>query len=253
VSGSSATSSAVLELEDVSKRFGALAAVDGISLRVAAGERWALIGPNGAGKTTLFRLIAGEHSVSSGRVRLAGRDVTTMPENRRARLGVARTFQVTNLFADLTVEQNVVIAAQARLPRRYAFWRSGRLRGELADIVKEVLEQTGIADLRHRAVGELAHGEQRQLELAVALAQQPRLLLLDEPAAGLSAAERMLMHRLLSDLRPDLAVILVEHDMALAFDLAHIVLCMDNGVEVARGTPAEIQQDAFVTASYLKG
>jgi len=244
--------SATLVLDDVGKRFGALVAVSGISMEVEQGARWAVIGPNGAGKTTLFRLISGEHGLTTGRVSLFGRDVSRVAEHRRTRMGLCRTFQITNLFTDLTVEDNVRVAAQAHSPQRIAFWRTARLRGELADRADHALEVIGLSDKRRRKVNELGHGEQRQLEIAVALAQDPKILLLDEPAAGLSASERVIMRDLVESLPRDLSILLIEHDMALALGLVDHVLCMDNGTPIASGTPDEIRADERVQSVYLR-
>lgn len=243
----------VLRLEHVTKRFGALAAVQDVSMTVRRGDRWAVIGPNGAGKTTLFRIIAGEHRPTSGQVELFGRDVTRATAHRRARAGLGRTFQITNLFKDMTVEQNVTVAAQALGATRYTFWKPARLTGDLAERVGRALAAVELDDERRvRLAKELSHGEQRQLEIAVALAQHPRLLLLDEPAAGLSASERALMRSVVEGLPRDLSVVLIEHDMTLALHLADRVLCMDNGETIAEGTPAEIRANEQVQAVYLR-
>ena len=243
----------VLRLDRVTKRFGALAAVQDVSMTVRRGDRWAVIGPNGAGKTTLFRLIAGEHRPTSGQVELFGRDVTRTTAHRRARAGLGRTFQITNLFSDLTVEQNVAVAAQAIGGERFTFWKPARLTGEVAAHAEAALGAVELDDQRRaRLVKELSHGEQRQLEIAVALAQRPRLLLLDEPAAGLSASERVLMRSVVEGLPRDLSLVLIEHDMGLALRLADRVLCMDNGELIAEGTPDEIRANEQVQAVYLK-
>lgn len=247
-----ASGAPLLEARSVSRHFGALAAVSEVSLTVQRGERWAVIGPNGAGKTTLFRVIAGEHSPTGGSISLFGSDVIRANEQRRARAGLARTYQVSNLFAELTAEQNVVLAAQSHHSRRFQFWRSPRLRGDIRDIVDHSLEQTALVHARKRTVKQLSHGEQRQLELAVALAQRPKLLLLDEPAAGLSASERVVMRDLVEALPADLGVILIEHDMPLALGLVQKVLVMDNGKPVASGTPEEIRANELVQSIYLK-
>jgi branched-chain amino acid transport system ATP-binding protein len=242
----------VLELDHVGVRFGGLQAVDDVSLRVAAGERWAVIGPNGAGKTTLFKTITGECLPATGKVRLFGRDVTRWPPHRRARTGLGRTYQVTNVFPRLTVRQNVTIAAQANRPGRLRCWWPQRTHGELGDRIDATLEQVGLTRQRDRLAGELSHGEQRQLELALGLAGEPRVLLLDEPAAGLSASERGLMRQLIGELPAELSVVLIEHDMALALDLVERVLCMDNGRPIAAGDPAEIRANEQVQAVYLR-
>jgi len=243
----------VLHLDRVTKRFGALAAVHEISMTVRRGERWAVIGPNGAGKTTLFRIIAGEHRPTEGQVELFGRDVTRTAAHRRARSGLGRTFQITNLFSDMTVEQNATVAAQALGPTPYMFWKPARLTGDMAEHVETALAAVELDDHRRdRLVKELSHGEQRQLEIAVALAQRPKLLLLDEPAAGLSASERVLMRTVIEGLPRDLSLVLIEHDMTLALHLADQVLCMDNGETIAEGTPDEIRANEQVQAVYLR-
>ena len=248
-----APSDVVLRLDSVTKRFGALAAVNDVSMTVRRGDRWAVIGPNGAGKTTLFRVISGEYRPTSGAVHLFGRDVTRTSAHRRARSGLGRTFQVTNLFKDVTVEGNVVVAAQATAGRPYAFWRPARPTGDVAERVEAALRAVDLDDHRRtRTVKQLSHGEQRQLEIAVALAQRPQLLLLDEPAAGLSASERVLMRTLVEGLPSELSVVLIEHDMALALGLVDHVLCMDNGQTIAEGTPDDIRANEQVQAVYLR-
>jgi branched-chain amino acid transport system ATP-binding protein len=248
-----ARSDVVLRLDSVTKRFGALAAVNDVSMTVRRGDRWAVIGPNGAGKTTLFRVICGEYRPTGGTVHLFGRDVTRTSAHRRAREGLGRTFQVTNLFMDMTVEGNVIVAAQATTGRPYAFWRPARPTGDVAERVEAALHAVGLDDHRRaRMVKQLSHGEQRQLEIAVALAQRPQLLLLDEPAAGLSASERVLMRRLVESLPSELSVVLIEHDIALALGLVEHVLCMDNGQTIAEGTPDDIRANEQVQAVYLR-
>ena len=242
---------AVLRLDQVSRRFGGLLAVDGVSLEVGTGDRLAVIGPNGAGKTTLFRLIAGELRPSGGRVWLFGRDVTRMPAHRRAHLGLARTFQVSNLFASGTVEENARLAAYGRDRRRWRFWWPVSQRDERARRALDALDRVGLAGRRGARVADLSHGEQRQLEIAMALATEPRLLLLDEPAAGLAAAERLVLRELLGSLPSQLAVLLIEHDIQLALDLCQHVLCLDRGRPVAAGTPEELRADEQVQAAFL--
>jgi len=241
-----------LSLDKVTVRFGGITAVNGISLQVSAGERWAVIGPNGAGKTTLFRTISGEQRVTEGQVRMFGDDVTSHAPNRRAHAGLGRTYQVTNVFLGLTVRQNVAIAVQARRRGRLRFWWPMKMTGEIGDIVEDTLARVGLLVQSDRRVNELSHGEQRQLELALALAGKPRLLLLDEPAAGLSASERVLMRGLIEQLSRDLTLVLIEHDMALALDLVDMVMCMDNGTMIATGTPDEIRANEQVQSVYLR-
>jgi branched-chain amino acid transport system ATP-binding protein len=241
----------VLALEGVVRRFGGLTAVDGVSLTLGPGRRLAVIGPNGAGKTTLFRLIAGDMGVSAGRVELLGRDVTRMPAHRRARLGLARTFQVSNLFSGLSVLDNVRLAAQAREPGRWRFWAPIRAGDRVGAAAMAALERVGLGARAGDRVADLSHGEQRQLEVALALAIEPKLLLLDEPAAGLPAGERARLRDLLGSLPPSLPLVLIEHDMTLALSLADEVLCMHNGRVIAHGTPAEVRADDTVQAVYL--
>ena len=240
-----------LALDGVSRRFGGVVAVDGVSLTLGAGERVSVIGPNGAGKTTLFRLIAGEMRPSGGHINLLGRDVTRMPAHHRAGLGLARTFQVSNLFVGLTVLENVRLASQTRGRDRWRFW--GRMSEDDGPgrAAREALEHAGLQARARDRVADLSHGEQRQLEVAMALVSEPRLLLLDEPAAGLASAERGLLRKLLEDLPRTLPVLLIEHDMSLALGLADRVMCMHNGKVIASGTPDEVRSDETVQAVYL--
>jgi branched-chain amino acid transport system ATP-binding protein len=241
----------VLDVDCVSRRFGGLVALDRVSLAVASGDRLAVIGPNGAGKTTLFRLIAGEVRPTTGAVRLFGRDVTRAPAHRRARMGLSRTFQVSNLFPTLTVEENVSLAAHGRDPRRWRFWWPLSRRDEQSRRGAELLARAGLDRRRGARVAELSHGEQRQLEIAMALVAGPRLLLLDEPFAGLSAAERPVLSELISSLPDGLAILLIEHDVRLALALCKRVLCLDRGRPVAAGTPDELRADERVHAVFL--
>jgi branched-chain amino acid transport system ATP-binding protein len=241
----------VLRLDGVARRFGGLVAVDGVSLSLGSRQRLAVIGPNGAGKTTLFRLIAGDMAPSGGRIFLFGRDVTRTPAHRRARMGLSRTFQVSNLFGGLSVLDNVRLAVQAREPGRWQFLAPIRRGDRIGTTAMEVLERTGIRSRAGDRVADLSHGEQRQLEVALALATRPRLLLLDEPAAGLSAGERARFRELLGSLPRSLPLLLIEHDMTLALSLADEVLCLHNGRPIALGPPSEVRRDATVQAVYL--
>ena len=241
----------VLRLDGVARRFGGLVAVDGVSLSLGPRQRLAVIGPNGAGKTTLFRLIAGDMAPSAGRISLFGRDVTRMPAHRRARMGLSRTFQVSNLFAGLSVLDNVRLAVQARQLGRWRFLAPIRQGDRIGTAAMDALERVGIGPRAGDRVAELSHGEQRQLEVALALATQPRLLLLDEPAAGLSAGERGRFLELLQSLPRTLPLLLIEHDMTLALSLADMVLCLHNGRPIALGPADEVRHDATVQAVYL--
>jgi branched-chain amino acid transport system ATP-binding protein len=242
----------VLRVEDLVVRFGGVFAVDGVSLLVEEGSRWAVIGPNGAGKTTLFRAISGEVRPTEGRVHLFGRDTTRSQPYTRAQRGLARTYQVTNLFQALNVEENLAIAAQGRTPSRFVSWRPLRMRGWIEERVTGVLDAVGLMGRRNDLVSELSHGEQRQLEIGVALATDPRLILLDEPAAGLSAMERQMMAALISSLPGDLSIVLIEHDMDIALELVQQVLVLDNGHPIAQGDPVSIRADQRVQDVYLK-
>ena len=241
-----------LRLDAVTKQFGGVTAVHTVSMRVDEGQRWAVIGPNGAGKTTLFKTIAGEEIPTSGTIEVFGDDVTSMPADRRAHRGIGRTYQVTNLFNGLTVEENLVLASQGRSRSRFKSWWPVRLRGDLRDNVDWALEQLRLTDVRKAVVSELGHGQQRQLELAVGLASRPRVLLLDEPAAGLSASERGMMRHLIEELPRDLTIVLIEHDMSLALELVEWVLALDNGVPIAEGSPEEIRANEQVQSVYLR-
>lgn len=246
------TAAEALSLDDVTVRFGGIVAVKGVTVRVAPGERWAVIGPNGAGKTTLFRTVSGEQRPTRGHIRMFGGDVTRRSPNSRARAGLGRTYQVTNVFLGLTVLENVAIAVQAQRRGRLRSWWALRMSGPIGETADHTLERVGLLRQRDRLARELSHGEQRQLELALALAGNPRLLLLDEPAAGLSASERMLMRGLIHELPRDITLVLIEHDMSLALDLVDQVMCMDNGVPIATGTPDEIRANELVQSVYLR-
>ena len=240
-----------LALDGISRRFGGVVAVDGVSLTLGAGERVSVIGPNGAGKTTLFRLIAGEMRPSGGRINMLGRDVTQMPAHRRAGLGLARTFQVSNLFVGLTVLENVRLASQTRGRDRWRFWSAISPDDAPGRSAREALEHVGLERRAGDRVSDLSHGEQRQLEVAMALVSEPRLLLLDEPAAGLAMSERSRLRALLEGLPRTLPVLLIEHDMSLALGLADRVLCMHNGKVIASGSPDDVRRDETVQAVYL--
>jgi len=242
----------LLRLHRVSVAYGALRAVDGVSIAVAAGERRAIIGPNGAGKTTLFNAIAGELSCSSGSIELLGQDITGLRVHRRAALGIGRTYQITNLFGDLTVEENVRLAVRGPGRRKFSLFGRDRVRSDgEREAVEGALAVAGIAARRETITRTLSYGEQRQLELALALAGRPRLLLLDEPAAGLSAAERARMAQIIRDLPADLSMVLIEHDIELALGLTDYVTCLHFGQVLTEGKPDAIRSDAKVQEVYL--
>jgi branched-chain amino acid transport system ATP-binding protein len=240
-----------LRVRGLVRRFGGVTAVEGVTFELGAAERVGVIGPNGAGKTTLFRLIAGELRPSDGAIDLFGHDVTRASVARRSWRGLARTFQVSNLFGGLSVLENVRLASQARDRSRWRAWARTRTGDPIDHRAHELLERVGLHDRAGRRVSELSHGEQRQLEIAMALATAPRLLLLDEPAAGLPAVERDRLRELLAGLPRTLPFLLIEHDMSFALGLTDRVLCLHNGLTVAFGTPDEVRRDERVQAVYL--
>jgi branched-chain amino acid transport system ATP-binding protein len=242
-----------LELENVSKAFGALHAVDHISLRVPVGERRAIIGPNGAGKTTVFNLISGELTMTEGRILLLDHDVTRMPAHRRVGLGLGRTYQITNVFQGLSVEENVLLAAQGLSKTKFALHRSLPRKGPIRHRADSAMEATDLIEKAGLPAKKLSYGEQRQLELALALATDPKVLMLDEPAAGLSAVERTRIATLIRGLPSTLTIVLIEHDMDLALGLVDMVTCLHFGGVIAEGDPAAIRENATVQEIYLGG
>ena len=243
--------SIALELVQVSKDFGGLRAVDQVNLCVPVGERRAIIGPNGAGKTTVFNLISGELPVTEGRVLLFNHDVTQMPPHRRVGLRLGRTYQITNVFQGLSVEENVLLAAQGLSNTKFAVHRSIPSRGPIRDMVTSALQSTGLINKAQLPANKLSYGEQRQLELSLALATDPQVLMLDEPAAGLSAVERTRIATLIRSLPKTLTIILIEHDMDLALGLVDMVTCLHFGKVIAEGDPNAIRENATVQEIYL--
>lgn len=245
-----ATSQPAIELRDVTKRFGGLTAVTGVSMQVAPGERRAIIGPNGAGKTTLFKMISGEIPLTQGSISLFGHDISSLPAHRRVRLGLGRTYQITNVFQRLTVEDNVLLAIQGLAPRKFNLFGEASTHA-MREQVREVLERLHLAPYAQRLVRELGYGQQRQLEVALAVVSNPKVLLLDEPAAGLSSVERGVMANLVRSLPRDLTVVLIEHDMDLALKLVDSVSVLHNGELIAEETPDKIQHNEVVQSIYL--
>ncbi len=241
----------LLEARGLIKRFGAVAAADHLSLAVEAGELHALIGPNGAGKTTAIAQLAGELVPDRGTVRFAGRDVTRLPIERRCRLGLTRSYQITSLFRGFTALENVALAVQARAGHSFRFWRPAGRDRRLLDPAAALLDRVGLGDRGTVRAADLAHGEQRQLEIAMALATRPRLLLLDEPMAGMGPEESRAMVGLLSRLKGEVTILLVEHDMDAVFALADRVTVLVYGRAIATGAPAEIRANPEVRAAYL--
>jgi branched-chain amino acid transport system ATP-binding protein len=241
----------ILCFEDVVVAFGALRAVDGVTMAVSRGERRAIIGPNGAGKTTLFNAATGVIRPTDGRVVFDGEDLTRLPPHRRARLGISRTFQITNLFPTLAVAENMALAVRGLTPRKFSLFGPPALDAKETAAIEHALGAVRLADRANTVVRELSYGEQRQLEIALALVGNPRLLLLDEPAAGLSPSERAMVGDIIRSLPRDLTVILIEHDMDLALALVDRVTCMHEGRIIAEDVPDMIRRDALVQEVYL--
>jgi branched-chain amino acid transport system ATP-binding protein len=239
----------LLSLSAVGRHFGALKAVDDVNLAVPAGARHALIGPNGAGKSTLFKLITGAMTVSSGTVALAGADITHLPEHQRARRGISQTLQHSSLFLTQTVHQNVLLAAQRQEGSRRSL--IPRRQTAAVERVRSLLVDVGLAGRADTPVAALSHGERRQVEVAVALACRPRLLLLDEPAAGMSPAESARLVGLLRSLPESVTVVIVEHDLDVVFALATSVTVLHLGRVLLTGTPDEVRASAAVQEAYL--
>jgi len=240
-----------LVLEDLTKNFGGLTAVDHVNLEIRACERRVIIGPNGAGKTTLFNLISGQFPPSQGRILHFGKDVTRLPIHQRAAMGIARTFQITNLFPNLTVLQNLRLAAQGLEPTKYVMYRPISSYPYLDDKVQKILEEVGLWDKRDTLIKNLSHGEQRQIEIAMALIGEPRLLLLDEPTAGLSPAETHSFTDILKKLDPDMTILLIEHDMDVAFEFAENITVLHQGGLIASGRKEDIRANRTVQEIYL--
>ena len=247
----------MLETRELTRRFGGVVAVDGVSIRVGDGDLSGVIGPNGAGKSTLFHLVTGHLRPNAGRVLLAGRDITGLAPDRRARMGIAIAFQAVRLFRGMTVLENVMVGAHASTGHGFveAFLRLPRHRGEeraILELAERALDRVGLAGEASRLAESLPIGQQRAVQVARALCGEPRLLLLDEPASGLRAAERERLADLLRDLRREgLSMLLIEHDVAFVTGLAGRITVMDRGRVIAEGPPDEIREDPAVIAAYL--
>lgn len=241
----------MLEVRKLQKRFGGVHATDDVSLDVQMGEIHAVIGPNGAGKTTLVSQLAGEILPDSGEILLDGRDITRASIAARAHRGLARSYQITSVFPEMTAEDNVALAVQAHDGHSFRFWLPVRADRALRDRARAVMDRVGLGDFASLPVAALAHGQQRQLEIAMALATEPKLLLLDEPLAGMGSEESREMVDRLLDLRANHAVLLVEHDMDAVFRLADRISVLVYGKLIATGTPDEIRENAHVRAAYL--
>jgi branched-chain amino acid transport system ATP-binding protein len=243
----------LLSVEHVSRRFGSLIAVNNVSLSVEPGELRAVIGPNGAGKTTFFNMISGFLAPTSGRILFEGEDVTRLLPARRVWRGIARTFQVTEVFPELSVRENLRIATEVAAGYRRRPWISREADAEVSARVTDLSDMGGLSDKETRPVGELSHGDQRATEIMMALALKPRLLLLDEPTAGMGDQETYNITQLIRQLHKDhkLSIVLIEHDMRVVFHLADRIMVLAEGAMLAEGTPPEIAANEMVQAAYL--
>jgi branched-chain amino acid transport system ATP-binding protein len=241
----------LLRVENLVRRFGGIAATDNLSLDFVSGELHAIIGPNGAGKTTLISQLTGQLFPNAGAIHFSGRDITRLPPHQRSRLGLARSFQITSLLSDFTAADNVALAAQAHDGHSFYFWRDARKEKPLREAARSALARVGLERRADVAVSKLSHGEQRQLELAVALATKPQLLLLDEPMAGLGVTESAEMVKLLQELRREVTIVLVEHDMDAVFALADRITVLVYGRVIASGAPGDIRSNEEVKRAYL--
>jgi branched-chain amino acid transport system ATP-binding protein len=241
----------LLEIDGLTKRFGGIVASDQISLNVPKGELHAIIGPNGAGKTTLIGQLAGEITPDEGRIRFEGGDVTAAPTWRRSQLGLARSFQITSLFPDFTALDNVALAVQAHAGHSFRFWRDARSEPALREPAQAALARVGLGGRTDVPVAALSHGEHRQLELAMCLATGPRMLLLDEPMAGMGPDESARMVTLLRELKREVTILLIEHDMEAVFALADRITVLVYGRIIATGSGEEIRANAEVRQAYL--
>ena len=244
-------SDVLLAASAVTRRFGGLMAVNGVSLQLQRGQVHAVIGTNGAGKSTLINILSGELAPSSGQVMLGGRDITAWRQPDRARAGLGRSYQRSTIFPELSVFENCRLAAQARRQRFWHWWRSASECRHSADLARHALERTGLADDAAREAGLLPHGRKRQLEIAMCLAGEPQVLLLDEPLAGMGPEETDRILELLEALKPGHAILLVEHDMDAVFRVAETITVMVNGAAIASGKPDEIRANPDVRTAYL--
>ena len=245
-------SSDALVLQGVTRAFGALRAVDEVSFAVAAGQKYAVLGSNGAGKTTLFNAITGDFPPTAGRIEFFGEDITGLPPHERIRKGLRRTYQSSLLFRDLSIRDNLFLAVRGVANGRFNLWRPGASHPSRA-ATEDLLDRVRLSHIANEPVANLAHGQQRQLEIGMALAGAPRLILFDEPAAGLSPAERRELVALLSSLPAHMSFVIIEHDLDIALRVSQRVTVMHNGRVLRHGTPAEIESDPQVQALYMGG
>ncbi len=245
-----ASTAPILEVEGISKHFGRFVALNKVSARFLPNKLSAIIGPNGAGKSTFFNVVSGAFAPTAGRLKYKGRDITGLKQHEFARIGIAKSFQITNVFKQLSAHENVRVAVQMR-HARYELLRPRAAMAELADRAEQLLHRVGLVDLRHRPASDLAHGQQRALEVAMALAAEPELLLMDEPTAGMSPEETVVMMDLITALSQERSVIIVEHKMKLVMGICERLLVLHHGEFLAEGTPEEIKANADVRRVYL--
>ena len=243
--------SPLLAAEGLTKRFGGLVATDNLTIDVRPGEIHALIGPNGAGKTTVVAQLCGQLTPTSGRILLEGRDITRLPLPVRAQLGIARSYQITSVLKDFSALDNVALAVQAHQGHSFRFWKDFRADTSLSDPAHRLLDTVGLGERARVLAAALSHGEQRQLEIAMALAGEPRVLLLDEPMAGMGPEETSRMVGVLQRVRGNRAILLIEHDMDAVFALADRITVLVYGRAIATGSPAEIRENEEVRSAYL--
>jgi branched-chain amino acid transport system ATP-binding protein len=241
----------LLQIDGLTKSYDGVVASDNIVLAVPRGELHAIIGPNGAGKTTLIGQLMGEIVPDSGSIRFCGTDITRLPTHRRSLLGLARSFQITSLFLDITALDNVALAVQAHAGHSFRFWRDARKESELREPARAALARVGLSDRADVVVASMSHGEHRQLEIAMALATAPRMLLLDEPMAGMAPDESQRLVKMLRELKQELTILLIEHDMDAVFALADRITVLVYGRVIASGTPEEIHANEEVRQAYL--
>jgi branched-chain amino acid transport system ATP-binding protein len=241
----------MLQVDNLSKRFGGVVASEAITFDVPAGQLHAVIGPNGAGKTTLIGQLVGEIASDSGNIHFGGTDITALPTYRRSQLGLARSFQITSLFPDFTALDNVALAVQAHSGHSFRFWRDARREPELREPARAALDRVGLGQRGDVLVSNLSHGEHRQLEIAMALATKPRMLLLDEPMAGMGPEETSRMVATLRELKRELTILLIEHDMEAVFALADCITVLVYGRIIASGPPDVIRANQDVREAYL--
>jgi branched-chain amino acid transport system ATP-binding protein len=242
---------ALLKVDGITRRFGGVLASDGIVLSVPMGELHAIIGPNGAGKTTLIGQLIGEIVPNSGTIAFAGNDITALATYQRSVMGLARSFQITSLFPDFTALDNVALAVQAHAGHSFRFWKNAREEKALRDPARAVLDRVGLSNRADTVVSSMSHGEHRQLEIAMALATKPRMLLLDEPMAGMGPEESARMVKTLLELKKEYTILLIEHDMEAVFALADRISVLVYGRVIATGLPADIRANPEVRQAYL--